>query len=66
MTSCAHKGCKIVVTKKVFTDFFSFILSDLKTFTNKGCKLLRKKSNFFGEFCLTEKDFFGIGVSHSV
>ena len=31
-----------------------------------GVKLPRKKSLYLGEFCLTEQEFFGIGVSHSV
>ena len=39
---------------------------DLKTFTLKGVKSPRKKSLFLGEFCLSEQDFFDIGVSHSV
>ena len=30
----------------------------------KGVKLPQEKM-FLGEFCLTEQDFFGIGVSHS-
>ena len=32
----------------------------------KGVKSPRKKNQFFGEFCLIEQNFFGIGVSHSV
>ena len=32
----------------------------------KGLKLPRKNSLFLSEFFLTEQDFFGIGVSHSV
>ena len=30
---------------------------DLKTFTNKGCKIAAQKKFFLGEFCLTEQDF---------
>ena len=38
----------------------------LKLLLIKGVKLPRKKKLFFGKFCLTEQDFLGIGVSHSV
>ena len=37
-------------------------ISDLKTFTNKGCKNAVQKSWFLGKFCLTEQDLFGIGA----
>ena len=43
------------------------MVSDLKTFTNKGYKSAgQKKSWFLGKLCLTEQDFFGIAVSQSV
>ena len=29
------------------------MVSDLKTFAHKGCKIAAKKREFFGEFCLT-------------
>ena len=32
----------------------------------KGVNLSHKKKFVLGEFCLTEQDFFGVGVSHSV
>ena len=32
----------------------------------KGVKSLHKKCFFFCEFCLTEQNFFGMGVSYSV
>ena len=35
-------------------------------FTFNGCKMAAQEKVGFGEFCLTEQDFFGIGVSHSV
>ena len=35
------------------------VVSDLRTFTNKGCKL-PGKNNFLGEFCIPELDFFGL------
>ena len=35
------------------------MVSDLKTFTNKECKIAAQKISFFrGKFCLTEQDFF--------
>ena len=57
----------------IFTDFESLGKSNGKKCSQiwkisliKGVKLPRKKTLVFGEFCLTEPDFFGIGVSHSV
>ena len=42
------------------------VISDLKKrFLMKGEKLLHPQKKM-GEFFLTEQDFFGIGVSHSV
>ena len=34
------------------------MVSDLKTFTNKGCKIAaQKKELFLAKFCLTQQDF---------
>ena len=30
----------------------------------RGVKSPREKSSFLDEFCLTEQDFFSVGVSH--
>ena len=42
------------------------MFSDLKTISDKEHKIAAAKIMFLGKFCLTEQDFFGIGVSHSV
>ena len=39
------------------------MVSDLKTFTNKGCKIAAHLLFFFCEFYLTKPDFFGIGAT---
>ena len=42
------------------------MVSDLKTFTNQGCKIVARTKNFFwANFALLSKFFFGFGVSHS-
>ena len=41
------------------------VVSDFKTFTNKGCKITAHKKIFLGEFGFSKQDIFGIGVSHS-
>ena len=41
------------------------MVSDLKTFTNKGCHIAAKKM-VIGEFCLTEQDFFGISATINI
>ena len=38
------------------------MVSDMKTFTKKWCKIAAQKI-VLGEFCLTEQDFFGIGAT---
>ena len=42
------------------------MVSDLKTFTNKGCYLSQKKVCFWVNFALLSSIFFGIGVFHFV
>ena len=40
------------------------MVSDLKTFAHKGCKIAApKKPGFCGEFCLTSRIFVGIGAT---
>ena len=41
-------------------------VSDLKICTNKGCKIAAQKKFVFGQILITEQDFVGISVSHSV
>ena len=33
------------------------VVSDLKTLSNKGCKIAAEENFEFGEFCLNEPDF---------
>ena len=40
------------------------VISDLNTFSPKGCKIAAQKSNFFKEFCLISWIFFGIGATY--
>ena len=37
------------------------MISDLKTVTNKGCKIFAQKKLVMGKFCLTEQDFHQLG-----
>ena len=39
------------------------VISDLKTFTNKGCKIAAQKKLVFGKNFLCGQDFFGIGAT---
>ena len=41
------------------------MLSDFKTYTNKGCKIAAQKKCFWANLALLSRIFFGIGVSYS-